>query len=163
MKRDSWLLTGLHQTWNFKHFGHYGGWQLGSGVPTSPTCQGAFQPGRHLGEGGGPAPLTAAFYEQFAHRSVCRLQFHAQEALTDIEMAQCVNVWWTCNFSASHLLESERGNFISSQNQTAHTIPPGKAECCFCMSRMFGAGIAMLEQFREKQVLLKVQGHLDCT
>ena len=49
MKRDSWLLTGLHQTWNFKHFGHYGGWQLGSGVPTSPTCLGAFQPGRHLG------------------------------------------------------------------------------------------------------------------
>ena len=42
--------------------------------------------------GGGPAPLTAAFYEQFAHRSVCRLQFYAQEALTDIEMAQCVNV-----------------------------------------------------------------------
>ena len=66
MKRDSWLLTGLHQTWNFKHFGHYGGWQLGSGVPTSPTCQGAFQPGRHLGGGGGTSTTHSCIL-----RTVC--------------------------------------------------------------------------------------------
>ena len=62
-------------------------WEWSSDIAHLPGCIPTWAT-----PGGGPAPLTAAFYEQFAHRSVCRLQFYAQEALTDIEMAQCVNV-----------------------------------------------------------------------